>query len=1094
MRKNMLNKTLIFFTMFCCTLLGGTISGVILNESDEPLPGANILIQGTSIGATTDINGEFQIRQLDVGKYDLRIDYIGYYEQHFEFYISKFETDPEELDKQGNIEKLGIDAAESKDKIMKGANISNVIIKLMPKLLDYDEVIVSASKSQEKVFDAPITVAMVSQRKIKEFSGNDIGHALSKVKGVDVYQAGNGRTNINTRGFMAVFNGRFVTLLNGKKFSDPIFRTAYNNTYPTIMEDIERLELVFGPSSALYGPNAHNGLLNIIPKHPNEKPGLDISYTSGSSNFQSQRLRYARAGDLFSYKINLENSQYKEWDYDRIYAPQDHDNDGSSRLQGEAFIDENNNGMIDSELYYDADHNGLYNGGGRTGFDAYDIELECFLNGCDIDPVTDLPTYILDEYEIAYNQENVIQIERGDAIGNGSWDDTIYDSYGYIVSPAETFTDLNENGVWDEGEPWEDRNGVFDYTEQFTDCGYDNSGNYLCEGDEGWQPEYGDGMHTGPEGIQLFQSDFEKDIYTRKLISSFYYQLNDETEISLEPSVIKQKNYIPYDMGYLFTTTLYSTISTKLLRPNFSASLNYDFMDGEIITSEELYNAALKLFNGDIDRSVDLLSKEPFLKTYTTVSTYGDFSGSKYNLNPYTKSLIYGMDFRYDSPRTNRSILRDRGSSQKFVFDGSRDGSLLPDSTIGENINILQYGMYAQHSADWSNNIETVFALRFDKHSHYDDYYLSPRVAVKWGGLKNANFRFTYNRAHQVPSLFHLFGHIYQQNVTSLAEDLYGNIYQDGDPNIVDVYGDVPYLDTSRTVLRPYVPLFAGNGYGFTLDDSIHIDPLEIELVDSYEFGIKGIPIKNMFFELNLYYSKFKNMISTTQYMQTIFPHDPPYRANQLTHIGDSETDNRDILFTYVNLGEIEYLGFDLSMEYQLNQITFYSSYSYYNTIDLIERKKETSALGNDWAWGEYINGSRDVSPYDIMHFNAPVEKISLSVSFSDLFVRGLYLELSGKYNSQFNFESGGWVYSDDEQNQSYLFSGCGCPGFANLFYETQSPLGGNVIYDMKLNYDISQNLKLKMSINNLTDKDDVRLVGSPRSRRFGLLELNYHL
>ena len=105
-------------------------------------------------------------------------------------------------------------------------------------------------------------------------------------------------------------------------------------------------------------------------------------------------------------------------------------------------------------------------------------------------------------------------------------------------------------------------------------------------------------------------------------MSSFYYQLNDDTEISFEPSLIKQKNYIPYDMGYLFTTTLYSTISTKLSRPNFSASLNYDYMDGEIITSEELYNAALILFNGDIDRSVDLLSKEPFLKKYNTVSTY----------------------------------------------------------------------------------------------------------------------------------------------------------------------------------------------------------------------------------------------------------------------------------------------------------------------------------------------------------------------------------------------------------------------------------------------------------------------------------------
>lgn len=1084
MRNNMINKTIIFFAMFCCTLLGGTISGVILNESDEPLPGANILIQGTSIGATTDINGEFQIQRLDVGKYDLRVDYIGYYEQHFEFYISKFESDPESFDKQGNIEKLGIEVDETEEKIFKGTNISNVVIKLIPKLLDYDEVIVSASKSQEKVFDAPISVALVNQRKIREFSGNDIGHALNKVKGVDVYQAGNGRTNINTRGFMAVFNGRFVTLLNGKKFSDPIFRTAYNNTYPTIMEDIERLELVFGPSSALYGPNAHNGLLNIIPKHPNEKPGLDISYTSGSSNFQSQRLRYAKAGDLFSYKINLENSQYKEWNYDRIYAPKDTDNDNRYLLQGEPFVDENNNGRMDTENFYDADHNGTFS-------PDYDIEMNCFLNGCEIDPVTDLPTSILDEYGIEYDPANLIQIERGDVIGNGFWDDTIYDSYGYIITPAEIFTDLNENGVWDDGEPWEDKNGVFDYKEQFTDCGYDNNGNYLCEGDEGWQPEFGDGMHTGPEGIQLFQSDFEKDIYTRKFLTSFYYQLNNETEISLEPSLIKQKNYIPYDMGYLFTTTTYSTISTKLLRPNFSASLNYDFMDGEIITSEELYNAAIILFNGDIDRSVKLLSKEPFLKKYKTVSTYGDFSGTIHDLNSFTRSLIYGMDFRYDAPETNRSILRDRGSSQKFVFDGSP----LSSSTIGEDISILQYGMYAQHSADWLNNIETVFALRFDKHSHYDDFYLSPRFAVKWDGLKTANIRLTYNRAHQVPSLFHLFGNIYQQNVINLAEDLYGNIFQAGDPTNYDVYGNVITDDGGRTVMRPYVPLFAGNGYGFTLDDSIFVDPLEVEVVDSYEFGIKGMPVKNLFVDLNLYYSKFHNMISTTQYIQTIFPHDPPYRTNQLTHIGDSETDKRDILFTYVNLGEIEYLGFDVSLEYQLNnKTTLGVSYSFYNTLDLIEKQKETSYIGNDWAWAEYINGSRGMSPYDIMHFNAPTEKYTFGVSVNDLFFRGLYFELSGKYNSQFNFESGGWIYSEDEQNLSYLYTGCGCEGFANKFFDTRTPLGGNVIYDLKLNYDISQNLRIKLSINNLTDKDDVRLVGSPKSRRFGLLELNYHL
>ena len=124
---------------------------------------------------------------------------------------------------------------------------------------------------------------------------------------MDVYHAGNGRTNINTRGFMAVFNGRFVTLMDGKKFTDPIFRTAFNNTFPTIMEDIDRLEIVFGPSSALYGPNAHNGLLNVITKHPRDSEGSTIAFGGGSSNYSSLRARIARARGPLSLKFSLEN-------------------------------------------------------------------------------------------------------------------------------------------------------------------------------------------------------------------------------------------------------------------------------------------------------------------------------------------------------------------------------------------------------------------------------------------------------------------------------------------------------------------------------------------------------------------------------------------------------------------------------------------------------------------------------------------------------------------------------------------------------------------------------------------------------------------
>jgi outer membrane receptor protein involved in Fe transport len=66
--------------------------------------------------------------------------------------------------------------------------------------------------------------------------------------------------------------------------------------------------------------------------------------------------------------------------------------------------------------------------------------------------------------------------------------------------------------------------------------------------------------------------------------------------------------------------------------------------------------------------------------------------------------------------------------------------------------------------------------------------------------------------------------------------------------------------------------------------------------------------------------------------------------------------------------------------------------------------------------------------------------------------------------------------------------------GLANKFYSNQGALGGNIILDLKLNYTIYDNISLKFSLNNLTNKDDVRLVGSPISRRSLLFEINYQL
>lgn len=1008
----MRNIIIIFILIFNSLIFSGSISGYVVDENDSPLLGANIMIANSEIGNTTDESGFFQIIGLDPGKYSLLIRYIGFYDRSIEFYISEKEVNSDESSEY--IQKLGLSFSDKTsgilkgDKtsgILKGVDINEISISLMPQLLDYDAIVVSASKKQEKVFDAPATISLVNQRKIREFSGNDIGMALGKVKGMDVYQAGNGRTNINTRGFMAVFNGRFVTLMDGKKFSDPIFRTSFNNTFPTIMEDIDRLEVVFGPSSALYGPNAHNGLINIITKHPRDYPGMDFSITSGSANHNSQRFRYAGSYDKLSFKVNAENTTSTEWDLDRDYAPADFNNDGKYDIEGEPFVDLNGDGMINSEEFYDADHNGVYS-------PDYYVEEICFLYGCDIDSETGVPTFLLDAVGVTYLEDNIITFERGDEVVNNG----VYDEWDF-------FTDTDSSGNWNEGEPFIDSpNGKFDYKEPFTDCGYNAVGDSLCSTDEGWDDSFGDGYHTGPEGIELFETDFENKLYTRKLLGSVYYQLDDETEITFEPTLIQQKNYVPYDLGYLFIENSYSSFSTKLNKRNFNASLNADFVNGEVITSEELYNAALKIFNGDVISAREMFDGDEFDNSYNVNSYYGNLSGTLNKPFPFLSSLIYGFDFRYDAPKTNRNILRDKGSSQKFVFD---QDPLNPYTEIGEDITLLQYGGFTQFSLKLHEEVDVIVASRFDYHSHFDKYYFSPRLALKYSGLKSSNIRLTYNRAHQTPSLFHLYGNIYNQNMVRMWENANGETVS-FDPVNLDVYGN--FIETPIPVLQPYLPLFSGNSDGFTLDDSIHIAPLEVEIVDSYEIGIKGMPMKNLFVDFNAYYSKFHNMTSTTQYIQTIYHHQQvPFNMNQLTHIGDEEMDRRDILFSYVNLGEVEYLGMDISFEYQLNyRSSIFTTYSYYNTIELTNSQNETPYVGNDWSWADMIQDNIDVSPYDIMHFNAPNEKVSFGYSVDDFILSGLYFEISGKFNSQFDFESGGWNYSEDDQNESYLYSGCG--------------------------------------------------------------------
>ena len=362
------SKTFLNVTIICLVMVSSLyasalhfISGVITDNRSNPLYGANVVLQNTFQGSTTDSLGFYKIENLDVGKYTIMVSYIGYKTKKLDIYISEFDADDDTNISSSFSSKLQLlddEDIQDNENILKASFHENIDFILDLDALETDQIVVSASKKKEKVIDAPITIAAVSNQSIRRSISGDIGNVLKTVRGVEVYQAGLGRTAINVRGFMSAFNGRFVSLVDGANYMEPTFFIGYGNSYPFISEDIERAEVVFGPSSALYGPNAHNGLLNVITKHIKDSNGGMLALKMGSNELSAQRFRYAKSFANYGFKISGEETSNYDWSHPRSFG-QDYDMNGVITQQ-----DQHENAIIwdDSGSYPTAWNDGNQDG------------------------------------------------------------------------------------------------------------------------------------------------------------------------------------------------------------------------------------------------------------------------------------------------------------------------------------------------------------------------------------------------------------------------------------------------------------------------------------------------------------------------------------------------------------------------------------------------------------------------------------------------------------------------------------------------------------------------------------------------------------
>ena len=224
-----------------------TVNGTIKDQFG-PLPGANVVIDGTTSGASTDANGNFSITSNEPLPWKLRVTYIGYEDQV-------------------------IDVSD--------ASRLNVELKEAGVLIG-ENVVISASRKREKVQEAPASISVISSRKL-EASANatDPTRNLVNTPGVQIQQQSANRINISMRGGAGLFGTSVFPIMDYRSLVGPGIGTFQSDGAGLSNIDIQRIEVVRGPGSALYGPGVTQGVVHFITKNPIDFPGTTVELMGG---------------------------------------------------------------------------------------------------------------------------------------------------------------------------------------------------------------------------------------------------------------------------------------------------------------------------------------------------------------------------------------------------------------------------------------------------------------------------------------------------------------------------------------------------------------------------------------------------------------------------------------------------------------------------------------------------------------------------------------------------------------------------------------------------------------------------------------------
>lgn len=276
--------------MFFCSIsfAQNSIKGVVTDENNHPVPGASIKMAGSNEGTTSDYDGSFVLTTKQAPPFSIDVTAVGH-------------------------------SASS----VKVESISQKVqVKLNSEETKLNEIVVSASRAPERVLQSPVTIERMGIAQVKSTTAPTFYDGLENLKEVQFNTSSISFKTVNTRGFAAVGNTRFMQLVDGMDNSSPALNFVLGNLIGLSDIDVASVELLPGASSALYGANAFNGILFMNSKNPFTNQGISsyVKYgqtsqdVAGTNDYFDMGIRAATAfNKYFAVKANFNYMKATEW-------------------------------------------------------------------------------------------------------------------------------------------------------------------------------------------------------------------------------------------------------------------------------------------------------------------------------------------------------------------------------------------------------------------------------------------------------------------------------------------------------------------------------------------------------------------------------------------------------------------------------------------------------------------------------------------------------------------------------------------------------------------------------------------------------------